>query len=837
MNKLPIPRSVIDSTQVLSDPGELIPYETDSSLDRATPDLVVFPRTTQEVSRVVRWAGENGLPIVARGAGTGRSGGAVPEHGGVMVEFSQMERVLEFDDAGRSAVVEPGLVNQTLDTLVRTRNLYYPPDPSSGRVATMGGNVAENAGGPHCFKYGVTSKYITGLQVVLADGRIVRMGGRALDYPEYDLVGLMTGNEGTLGIITQIDARLLRNPPGVRTMMAAFDTIADAGNAVSAVIAAGLVPATLEMMDQQIMRFIEEYNHPGLPVDAGAMLIVEVDGYPDGLDAQMDEICAILKTRGARELRIARTAQERDAIWFGRKSAGGAYPHYTVDSTVPRSALAETLQAANEICARYRVRVGHVFHAGDGNLHPSILMHEQDRDEVERVVCAAREIMQEVVRHDGAVTGEHGVGIEKREFMPLMYNAEELSALWDVKQAFDPHNRLNPGKIFPAQMPPAHPVAASPVVPEGVFAPASAEEAAAGLRALSNARRKVIINGQAPNAVTLSTQKLTGIRVYAPDDLFITVGAGTRLDEVQAFLAKDKRQVALVSPWREATIGGLVAANVNSPQRMLYGAVRDQILCATVALADGRVIRAGRPVVKNVAGYDLPKVLVGSFGTLGLLVDVTLKLTPLPRAKRTLRISVNDLARGSQLGMQLLPRALVASAIVLGKNDSAGYVLAYTAEGIPEDVEAELTQIRQSIPESTEVTTPSGTELWSNLIGQAVPNALQLRIGVAPKDSFDFIQAHHAVFKNGPFLADLANGLLYAVKEFEEQETARQWVEELRRDALSRGGYALVTHMPAEWNGAIDRRGYQPKALDMMHALKRRWDPAEILGADWILKE
>ena len=832
-------QQIIDKRRVITDPVELIPYEVDSSLDRGKPDAVVFPRSAEEVSRIIRWAAEQQIPIVARGAATGRSGGAVPEHGGVVVEFSQMDHVIEFDTIGRSVIVEPGMVNAMLDALVKTEGLYYPPDPSSGRVATMGGNVAENAGGPHCFKYGVTTKYITGLQVVLADGRIVQLGGHALDYPEYDLVGLMTGNEGTLGAITQIYARLLHQPLGVKTMTAAFDSIANAGDAVSAVIAAGLVPATLEMMDQKIMRYIEDYCHPGLPVDAGAMLIVEVDGYPKSLDSQMTEIADILQRNGAHHLRIAQTAQERDAIWFGRKSAGGAYPHFTVDSTVVRSKIAETLEIANQICERYGVRVGHVFDAGDGNLHPSIMMDEADPGQVERVLHAAREIMEQIALRDGAITGEHGVGIEKREFMLLMYSAQELATMWDIKQVFDPGNLMNPGKIFPAQMPAVNPPPIAQTAPSDVFTPSTAEEAAAGLKKLSDSKQSIIINGRRKNAIMLSTQALTGIKKYAPDDLYITVGAGMTLDEIQSFLGKEGRQVPLVPPWREATIGGLVAANVNSPQRMLYGSMRDQLLCATVAFADGRVIRAGRPVVKNVAGYDLPKVLVGSYGTLGLLADVTLKLMPLPRAKCTLLIPFDNLAHGLACGAETLSQAIVASAIVLYKgtlvpNLSSNYVLAYTTEGIPEDVEAELTQVqdiarRIGTAQPIKVPSPSGTELWAGLVGDS--SAIQVRIGLASKDLSAFVKEQSSELGLGSFLADIANGLIHIAVKMNDPEQAKDWLEELRRPALAMGGYAIVTKMPDEWESMIDRWGYRPESIDLMRRLKARWDPADILGA------
>ncbi|MGB9634510.1 MAG: FAD-binding oxidoreductase, partial [Chloroflexaceae bacterium] len=455
---------ILPPSRVIADRSELLVYEVDGGLDRGSPDLVLVPERADEVARIVHWAASQRKPVVARGAGTGLSGGAVAERGGIIVEYSRMNRVLDFDVAGRMATVEPGLINLTLDILAKSKGLYYPPDPASGRSATLGGNIAENSGGPHCFKYGVTANYVTGLEVVLADGRQVRLGGRAFDYPEYDLTALLCGSEGTLGLITAAHLRLIANPPAVKTMMAAFPSVEAAGEAVSAVIAAGLVPATLEMMDQQIMRIINQFTTARLPEEAAAALIVEADGYPASVDPQIAEIEAILRAHGGFDLRVARTAEERETIWYGRKSAVGAMTrlapaYYLVDVTVPRSKLAPMLAGVNQICADLRLRVGYVFHAGDGNLHPLILIENpRDRALMERVHLAGRRIVELGVSFDGSITGEHGVGIEKREYMPLMYRPDELAVMRDVKEVFDPTELLNPGKIFPAEEPPQPPV-------------------------------------------------------------------------------------------------------------------------------------------------------------------------------------------------------------------------------------------------------------------------------------------------------------------------------------------------------------------------------------------
>jgi glycolate oxidase subunit GlcD len=835
---------IVDKRRMITDSTEMVVYEADATSERGKPDAVVFPKSAEEISRIVLWANEHHVPIIARGAGTGLSGGAVAEHGGVIIEFSNFNRVLELDQVGKSVVTQAGVINQTLDTLVKTKGLYYPPDPASGRSSTIGGNVAENAGGPHCFKYGVTSNYVTGLQVVLADGRIVRLGGRALDYPEYDLLGLMTGNEGTLGIITEMYSRIIRNPPGVKTMMAAFDNVEMAGRAVSAVIAAGLVPATMEMLDQSIMRIVEDYLHIGLPVNSGAMLIVEVDGYHASLDAQMDEMIAVLKQNDAREMRVAKTAEERDQIWYGRKSAAGAFARiapekFTIDCTVPRSQIADMLQAVNEICLKLELNVGYILHAGDGNIHPNIPFFPSDKDQVARGWQACEEIMRAAVARDGSITGEHGVGIEKREWMAFMCDGAELSAMWDVKQVFDPMNLLNPGKIFPTKMPEVNRVKPMSNIPGDAFTPQNAEEAAAGLVALSMAKKKISINTKRDDAITLSTKALNKIINYAPDDLYITVGAGMTLDEVQAFLVKDGWQIPLVSPWRDMTMGGIIATNLNSPQRMRYGAVRDVMLCAHVALTDGRLVRAGRVVVKNVAGYDLPKVFVGSHGTLGLLVDVTLKIVPLPRAKQTLLVPVNDLKRGLDWASQLLQVALTASAVVLTKGIfvagiSSPFVLAYTAEGFQLDVESEINQARDVLtkanaPQPTQVASPSGTDLWTGLFAQATPESMLVRAGVAPKDVTSFVLGQSTMLENCAYLVDVANGLTYALMTSHQAELGQVWLDALRKPALAIGGYAAVMQMPDEWRGKIEQWGYRPDTLDLMRDLKAKWDPSNIL--------
>ncbi len=834
--------------QVFTDQATLLTYEIDAGLDKGSPEGVVFPRTAEEVARVVQWAATHNVPLVARGAGTGLSGGAVADRGGIIVEFARMNHILEIDELGRSVVTEPAVINLRLDEQARRHGLYFPPDPASQRASTIGGNVSENSGGPHCFKYGVTTNYITGLDVVLADGRQVRVGGRALDYPEYDLCGLITGSEGMLALITSISARLLRNPPGVKTMLAIFDSVEQAADAVSAIIAAGLIPATMEMMDQKITNMAEPYAHAGLPLDAGAILIIEVDGYPASLDPQIHEIEQLLQAQGVREIRIARSEEERYKIWLARKSVAGAITrltpaYYTVDITVPRSCLREILAQVDPICEKYNLRVGHLMHAGDGNLHPMILIpNPRDTELMERVHAAGWEMVRCCVEMGGSLTGEHGVGIEKREYMTLMHNAAELLAMWDIKQAFDPATILNPGKVFPVPTESGTPFAGYSTqdtaiepgtLPTSPFVPTTAEEAAQGLLALSHARQRVRISNHAihdPTDMILNTQGLRGMKTYAPDDLYITVGAGTPLAEIQTFLAEKGKYLPLASPWPEATIGGLVAANVNAPLRMRYGAIRDLVLYTTVALADGRVIRTGRPIVKNVAGYDLTKVFIGSRGTMGLLTDITLKFFAQPRARHTLLIKTEHLTEALAWIRALLPLALTASAILLCKDyGDAVYTVHYTAEGLVEDVNAELAQVHDVLRATgapiVQVGELSGTDIWTSMLAEGTV----VRVGVPAKDLSHYLQKNSAIVNEGGCVADMSSGCLYAIKTSGDAEEINTWVAALGQPALALDGYTTVMRYTEDMPNA-EGWGYRPQALEVMKRLKQRWDPAGILG-------
>ena len=442
---------------VLSDPDELMVYESDGlTLFRALADFVVFPLTAEHVAALVRLAQREGLPFVARGAGTGLSGGCLPAEGGLVISLMRMNRVLEVDYDNQLAVVEPGLVNLHLSWAVGARGFYYAPDPSSQQACTIGGNIANNSGGPHTLKYGVTTNHVLGLEVVLPDGEIVWLGGKTRDPQGYDLTGIFVGSEGTFGIATKIVLRILRQPQAVRTVLAVFNEIDQASEAVSAIIARGLIPAAMEMIDQLTIQAVEDAFGCGYPRDAAAALLIEMDGLAAGMDEQAARVIAACRETGAREVRLARDEAERQLLWKGRKSAFGSYgrisPAYLVmDGVIPRTRLPYVLRRVNEIVAGYGLRVGNVFHAGDGNLHPNLLYDPRKPGEEQRVVAAGGEILKVCAEVGGSISGEHGIGLEKRDYMPLIFSEADLGCMARVKRAFNPTGLCNPGKIFPSR--------------------------------------------------------------------------------------------------------------------------------------------------------------------------------------------------------------------------------------------------------------------------------------------------------------------------------------------------------------------------------------------------
>jgi glycolate dehydrogenase FAD-linked subunit len=447
-------RRAVGREHVIAGATDLRIFERDASIEGAVPDAVVLPATTEQVAAVIKLAARHHVPVVPRGAGTGLSGGAVTIRGGIALQVTRMRRILEIDAVAQTALVEPGVVNQELTLAAASHRLFYAPDPSSQKACTIGGNAAENSGGPHCLYYGVTTNHVLGMEVVLADGSVHWVSGDAPDRVGLDLCGVLVGSEGTLCAITKIKVRLLRTPPSFATLLAAFPTIETASQAVSAVIGRGIVPAALEMMDKVTVGAVEAHYHAGYPTDAGAVLLAEVDGIPESTRELMAAVREVLAENQGYAMREAQSPAERDLLWAGRKGAIGALgrirPNYYLhDGVVPRSRLPQVLSTVAEIGEHYRLPVANVFHAGDGNLHPNILFDLRDTDVLHQVEEAGEEMLRAVVELGGALSGEHGIGLEKSAFMPWVFSPDDLDAMQRVKTAFDGDGIMNPGKIFP----------------------------------------------------------------------------------------------------------------------------------------------------------------------------------------------------------------------------------------------------------------------------------------------------------------------------------------------------------------------------------------------------
>ncbi|WP_162661383.1 FAD-binding oxidoreductase [Tuwongella immobilis] len=448
-------RAIVGSANLLSSPADLMVYECDGfTIEKNKPDVVVFPRSTDEIVAIVKLCNELDVPFLARGAGTSLAGGCLAVGGGVMIGLSKMKRILEVNTRDRYAVVEPGVVNLWLTNTLKPHGYHYAPDPSSQGACTIGGNAATNSGGPHTLKYGVTVNHVIGLELVMPDGNVVTVGGPSEDSPGFDLTGVIVGSEGTFGIVSKVWVRITKNPEAYRTLLGVFETVDDATNCISEIIGAGIIPAALEMLDGLILEAVEAAFKFGFPLDAGAVLIMEVDGLNAGLDEEAAKIEAIALRNKARSVKRANSEAERLLLWKCRKQAFGAVgrlaPSYcTQDGVVPRTKLPQMLAEILRISRHYQIRIANVFHAGDGNIHPILLFDERDPDQVRRVLDASNEILDFCIQLGGSVTGEHGIGVEKIDFMAKLFTPEDLAQMIRLRSAFNPENRCSPHKMFP----------------------------------------------------------------------------------------------------------------------------------------------------------------------------------------------------------------------------------------------------------------------------------------------------------------------------------------------------------------------------------------------------
>ncbi len=816
----------LGSHAVVTSLDALRTYDADASMIVACiPDLVAVPATLEQAATAVRLALQAGYPIVARGAGTGIAGGAVPVRRGLVLSFARMEQIEQVETRSRFAVVQAGVVNAELNAYLAPLGFQFAPDPSSQRASTIGGNLGTNAGGPHCLKYGVTTNHILAVELVRPDGTLVWTGDGVAEASGYDLTGVIVGSEGTFGPVTRAIVRLTPLPEANRVVLALFPSVIAASAAVSAVIAAGSLPTSLEVMDHNGIRAVNGAYGLGLPEAEGTtLLIIEVDGVEDGLDDLLEQILQICRDQGAFELRPARTPVEQARVWAARKAFAGAIgrlaPAYLlVDTSVPRTRLPLMMEHVERLRQEYGMEVCNVFHAGDGNLHPLVLYDPRDADQTHRAHAIAEAVLALSIEQGGVISGEHGIGLEKQDFLPLLMSLADLQLHAAVFAVFNPTNQFNPAKIFPTAMPPLdlaaqrrarlH-AAREPQLPVAALAdtlrqllgsayvsahdaqvtiqPGTVEELAASVAVCYRAGVAVVpLGGGTPPEldhtstdvqVVILTQRLTRVCTYAPDDLTIGVEAGMTLAALRRLLATNGQQLPLdVAGAEQATLGGLVAAAVDGPRRTGYGTLRDWVLGMTVVEADGTLVRLGAQVVKNVSGYDLPKLFVGSRGTLGIIATVSLKVFPQPPTTATLVLTCPDRASAFALvdhlaASRLQPTAVeyveafqaAAAAVSLqvpehiptieAGSPSSQTVLSplpllyIRAEGHPAAVERHLRELAlmagSSLMVSQHLEGEAESALWHELIALdsagSDPHTARIRLAVPPADLCEAVE-------------------------------------------------------------------------------------------------
>lgn len=904
---------IVGPENIMYRPDELLVYEYDASFGTHPPDVVVLPATTEEISRIARLAARHQLPLVARGAGTGLAGGAIPLQGGILVVLTRMLTIKRIDYRNRRAVVEAGVINLQLVNAVAQGGYTYAPDPGSGKASTIGGNIASNAGGPHCLAYGVTANHVTALTVVLPDGEIIETGSALADSLGYDLTGVLVGSEGTLGLVTEAVTQLMPQAEAVRTLLVVFETsMEDASSAVSDIIAHGIVPTAMEMMDGMVCRAVEAAVHAGYPDNAAGVLLIEVEGLADGLDETMRQIETICYEHHASQIHHATTAAERAALWTGRKSALGAMGriapnYYLEDGVVPRHKLPEVMAFVEQTAQKYDLPIGNFFHAGDGNIHPTILFDRRDEDARHRAHQAAHEILMACIAAGGTVSGEHGIGTEKQDYLSQLYNQDDLQAMADLKACFNPDGRLNPGKIFPKTFQPAVEPVALAASPNGRVAPRRpaaakiadllagivgrdqllADEAAASFAVGGLAPRFVAQPGTVEEVAALlhqagevglavspwggGSQRLLGhplagldlvislarlnqVLEHHPSDLTAAVQAGTPLQAANAAFGRVGQMVPLDAPLAgQATLGGIVAGGplATGLRRLAYGTVRDMLLGVQLVRADGRVIRRGGLVVKNVAGYDLARLQYGALGTLGIITQVNLKLFPLPEASGAVWGAFAQPEQAGPVIERLLASRLQPATVALVAGALAGQVgleagrstwLFVRFDGRPAAVARQQRDLKNWLAEAEaqEIVTWDGAALaeqWPTLTDFAQQRSADetalLRLNL-PSAAVVSELARLAAWSGAAglaatSLADAANGIVWLRLGAAEAELA-VGLPPLHRQVLAAWPQTVLAVAPAALKTTEPIWGQPPQALPLMQRIKHRFDPANLLN-------
>jgi glycolate oxidase subunit GlcD len=828
-------------------------YSYDASLARGNPGVVVFPADSREVARVVRAAHKSGVPFVPRGFGTNLSGGTIVTVEGLVLCLSRLNRILGMYPQSRYAVVQPGVTNLELQDALATMGFFYAPDPASQKVATIGGNTGENSGGPRCLKYGVTTNHILGMEMVMPDGEVVRTGGASLDPPGYDLRGAVVGGEGTLGVVTEITVRILPLSESIITMLATYDSIADAAISVSDIISAGILPTTLEMMDAMIIKAVEDSYACGYPRDAAAVLIIEVEGPSAGLKDQAKRIQEICMQTKCREIQEAKNNEERNLLWQGRRGAFGAVarlaPNYLVnDATVPRTKLPEALAAVAAITEKYGCEHGNVFHAGDGNLHPLLLFDSRDTDQLHRVEKAGWEIMEACVKLGGTISGEHGIGLEKQEAMRMVFSEDDFHAQRALKQAFDPGNILNPGKVIPPPKEGAqNGEAAEPTLLEqvrGVSGNGSrASEIMEKIQAAASQNQAVIPVGSGTfsqfgnlpeaRAQTVPSLSLADVIEYDPPNQVITVGAGMSLAALQEQLAANNQWLPVRPPFfgSSSTIGGLVALAACGPERMAYGAPRDLLLGLRYIDSRGRQVTAGGRVVKNVAGYDMTRLITGSAGTLGFISEATWRVSTMP--ERCAAIA----AAGSPDACAATALEIVQSKLspiyvtCLPENGSGDWTIIVGFEGFSKTVDYQLEKCGAVLAaanlkslENTDYPVHAGR--FGDVYQEMGRSPFILRADFPLDQVADFIHALDGRPALSGMLLDFGCGRIWAGLDALGNDDWKRTCELIDQ----RDGHGLLVKAPDDFRRENDVFGSPRQEWNVMHRIKAAMDPEGVFA-------
>ncbi len=882
-------RRAVGAGRLLTDPLSQHLYKYDGALDQELPAAVALPETTEEVAALVRSCARHGVPFVPRGAGTSLSGGPIPAPGSLLISLTRMNRLLAVSPEDQYAVVQPGMINLDLQKHLEPLGFFYAPDPSSQLVSTIGGNLGHNAGGAHCLKYGVTANHLLAVEVVTPEGEVVRVGGRGGDLPGYDLLALYAGSEGTLGIVTEITVRILPLPEATGTALTIFDSLEAASSAVAEVIARGLVPSALEMIDRPLIEAVERTFHAGYPLDAEAVLLVEVDGPPQALAPQMEAIREVCLAHQVREFHQANDPVERGRLWRGRKGTAAAIANLaagkiSTDVSVPRDALPRMLGLMTDIAQRYGLVIGNILHAGDGNLHPQIIFDPRDAEQMERVLAAQSEIIAAALSLGGTMTGEHGVGTEKRRYMSLMFSPEELALMRRIKAAFDPMGLSNPGKLLPDEIPLS---TASAACPEGPFSRAAEAvavrdeagrlcpydyEAMGKLLALATREAQPVVlvghgrqasagsaactKGRGREAEVITALGLHRIMRIEPTNATVTVQAGVRVADLQAALAEVEQWWPILPPGDgQATVGGVLATGRSGPLALRYGRLADGVTGMRLALPTGEVVRFGVTCVKNVSGYALERLLVGSQGTLAAILEIILRTAPLPQVTQATACPARTRTQAQEICTRALTQSVRPAALEVLNSAAAallddsvrlslalpvdetrewGWLVIALWHGLKEEVTAGERALQWAVRdlgvEPVALTDQASESLISALpdLPAGSGNSPVLELTCSPSRCLEVMEAvceatgvlGLPLLTASPGLGSVRIGL-----PSRDYETLRPVLDLLSAVAQTRGG--VLRRLSPTWGEPLERTSSPLTVLQ--ERLKAAWDPAGIL--------